>query len=61
MEDIPVGEYPVFIAVNEFTNMIYVANDVSNTISVINGTANNNTKLREDIQVQENLSTYLLG
>ncbi len=37
---IPVGTYPTTTAVNSNTNMIYVANTQSGTISVINGTTN---------------------
>jgi DNA-binding beta-propeller fold protein YncE len=32
---ITVGIFPVGVAVNEKTSRIYVANDVSNTVSVI--------------------------
>jgi YVTN family beta-propeller protein len=33
--------FPVGIAINELTNMIYVANEMSNTVSVINGINDN--------------------
>ncbi len=33
--DVPVGEFPISVAVNPNTNMIYVANSNSSTVSVI--------------------------
>jgi DNA-binding beta-propeller fold protein YncE len=40
--DVPVGSYPVDIA-GVVNGKIYVANSVSNTISVINATTHKNT------------------
>ncbi len=37
---IPVGEEPVDVVVNEYTNRIYVANRGDNTISIIDGATN---------------------
>ena len=45
---IPVGNAPETIGVNSHTNMMYVANYLDNTVSVIDG--ENNTKI-EDIPV----------
>ena len=45
IKDIPVGEYPESIAINQNTNTVYVVNSESNTISVISG--ENNTKVNE--------------
>ncbi len=38
-----VGSYPVAIAVNPVTNLIYVANEGSNTVTVIEGSTNATT------------------
>ena len=46
-EDIPVGNMPRAIAVNEPTDTVYVTNTGSNTVSVIK----NNAKMGEDIPV----------
>ena len=46
-----VGEQPFGLAVNSLTNILYVANSVSNTISVINGS---NDKIIENIDVSNN-------
>ena len=43
ISDINVGQGPIGIAVNNKTNMIYVANEKSNFVSVINGTTNHVT------------------
>jgi YVTN family beta-propeller protein len=40
VEDIPVGDFPVAIGVNQETSTVYVANQDSNGISVIDGVAN---------------------
>ena len=37
---ISVGSYPHGVRVNSSTNRIYVANEASNTVSVIDGTTN---------------------
>ena len=37
---IPVGSYPSAVAVNPVTNKIYVANQNSNTVTVIDGVTN---------------------
>ena len=42
------GNYPAGLAVNEKTNLVYVANTDSDTVSVINGTTN---KVQSPIQV----------
>ena len=42
------GKYPTGLAVNEKTNLVYVANSDSDTVSVINGTTN---KVASKIQV----------
>jgi YVTN family beta-propeller protein len=39
-KDIPVGDGPIAIGVEEFTNKVHVANEVSNGISVIDPVAN---------------------
>src|SRR6476620_7076988 len=46
---IPVGNAPETIGVNPHTNMMYVANYIDNTVSVIDG--ENNTKIGNDIPV----------
>ncbi|HEX9318041.1 MAG TPA: YncE family protein [Nitrososphaeraceae archaeon] len=46
---IPVGNAPETIGVNSHTNMMYVANYLDNTVSVIDG--ENNTKIGNDIPV----------
>src|SRR5215203_5030758 len=46
---IDVGAGPIAIAINPFTNTVYVANDDSNSTSVISG--ENNTKVGEDVPV----------
>ncbi|MGA9941631.1 MAG: YncE family protein [Nitrososphaeraceae archaeon] len=46
---IPVGNAPETIGVNPHTNMMYVANYLDNTVSVIDG--ENNTKIGDDIPV----------
>jgi YVTN family beta-propeller protein len=46
---IPVGNAPETIGVNPHTNMMYVANYLDNTVSVIDG--ENNTKIGNDIPV----------
>ena len=48
-EDIPVGNRPTAIAVNEHIDTVYVVNSDSNTVSVIS--TDNNTKIGEDIPV----------
>ena len=48
---IPVGNAPETIGVNPHTNMMYVANYLDNTVSVIDG--ENNTKIGNDIPVGE--------
>ena len=53
---IPVGNAPETIGVNSHTNMIYVANYLDNTVSVIDG--ENNTKIGNDIEVGEGLIGY---
>jgi YVTN family beta-propeller protein len=47
---VPVGEFPISVAVNPNTNMVYVANSNSSTVSVIDGTANS---LVRDVPVGE--------
>ncbi len=37
---VPVGNSPVWLAVNNRTNMVYVANEFDNTVSVIDGATN---------------------
>src|SRR6476661_1159837 len=46
---IPIGNAPETIGVNPHTNMMYVANYLDNTVSVIDG--ENNTKIGNDIPV----------
>lgn len=48
---IDVGRLPAAIEVNEITNLVYVANSDSNTVSVISG--DTHTKIVEDIPVGE--------
>ncbi|HEX7141665.1 MAG TPA: YncE family protein, partial [Nitrososphaeraceae archaeon] len=38
---LPVGSYPVGIGINSVTNKLYVANQFSNTVTVIDGNTNN--------------------
>src|SRR5918993_958479 len=40
-EFLPVGSYPVGIGINSVTNKLYVANQFSNTITVLDGNTNN--------------------
>jgi YVTN family beta-propeller protein len=47
---VPVGEFPISVAVNPNTNMVYVANYLSGRVSVIDGTANS---LVRDVPVGE--------
>jgi len=43
LAEIPVGQNPMGLAVDPERNMIYVTNELSGTISAINGTTNNPT------------------
>src|ERR671910_3635610 len=38
---LPVGSYPVGIGINSVTNKLYVANQFSNTVTVLDGNTNN--------------------
>src|SRR5919112_2376989 len=54
---INVGSSPTAIAINNFTNTVYIANSGSNSVSVINGS--DNTKIGEDIIVGDLLAWIL--
>ena len=40
MSTIPVGETPRRVVVNPYTNLVYVSNQISNSLSVIDGVTN---------------------
>src|SRR5918996_1323120 len=53
---INVGSSPTAIAINNFTNTVYIANSGSNSVSVIN-----NTKIGEDIPVGRDTSDIAIN